>query len=524
MNTVETAASSVSVGCAPGKKGLKTNVIGYASNVVIGVASVAPAYSLAATLGFVVAISGVGLKAPAVLLVSFIPMLCIAFAYRYMNRADPDCGTSFAWVTRALGPHAGWLTGWSIVAADVVVMATLAQIAGTYTFLLLGWQAAANSTVAVQIAGVLWIILMTAICYIGVELNARAQRVLLTLEVAILGTFAVVALVKAYTSGHAGSIQPSLSWFNPFAIGSWKALVDGVLLGVFIYWGWDTGVAVNEESENSAEGPGKAAVVSTLLLLLIYIVVSAGAQAYAGPHFLVGHQEDVLSALGSAVFGSGWGKLLILAVLTSAAASTQTTIMPSARLGLSMSRWGSIPGALGRVHPRFRTPAVATILMGVVSTIWFVIIVSVSTNVLGDCVTALGLLIAFYYGLTGLACVVYYRRTLLRSPKNFFYAGLLPFAGFLMLTGIFVKALIDYGRVANSLSRPVFGIGTPDVIGIGMLLIGVILMVAAMRRYPAFFRQRPQAADVEALERPPVLDLADQERVIAPVGAASAEG
>jgi amino acid transporter len=90
-------------GSQAGDKGLKKNAIGYISNVVIGVASTAPGYSIAATLGFLVAIQGVGLQAPAVMLVAFIPMFCIAYAYRYMNRADPDCGTSFTWVTRAMG-------------------------------------------------------------------------------------------------------------------------------------------------------------------------------------------------------------------------------------------------------------------------------------------------------------------------------------------------------------------------------------------------------------------------------------
>ena len=106
---VETPAGGVDrpQGSGHGEKGLKENAIGYVSNIVIGVASTAPGYSLAATLGFIVAVPGVGLSAPAVLIVSFIPMLFIAFAYSYMNRADPDCGTSFTWVTRAMGPRSG---------------------------------------------------------------------------------------------------------------------------------------------------------------------------------------------------------------------------------------------------------------------------------------------------------------------------------------------------------------------------------------------------------------------------------
>ena len=129
-------------------KGLKKDALGFVSSVVIGVASTAPGYSLAASLGFVVAVAGIGLQAPAVLLLAFVPMLLIASAYYYMNRADPDCGTTFSWVTKAMGPSWGWLGGWAIIVADVIVMANLAQIAGLYSFLLFGWQSAAESVFA----------------------------------------------------------------------------------------------------------------------------------------------------------------------------------------------------------------------------------------------------------------------------------------------------------------------------------------------------------------------------------------
>ena len=168
-------------GAAPGEKGLKKNAIGFVSSVVIGVASTAPGYSLAATLGFIAA--AVGLQSPAILLISFVPMFLVAVGYFYMNKADPDCGTSFSWVTKALGPQMGWITGWAIVVADVVVMANLAQIAGLYTFLLVGWDSAAASTAAVTVVGVLWIVVMTAIVVIGIELSARTQVGLLAAEI-----------------------------------------------------------------------------------------------------------------------------------------------------------------------------------------------------------------------------------------------------------------------------------------------------------------------------------------------------
>ena len=113
---------------APVDKGLKTGALGMVSSIVIGVASTAPGYSLASSLGLVVA--AVGLLSPAVMWVSFIPMLLVATSYYYLNRVDPDCGTTFSWGTRAFGPVTGWIGGWAIVIADVVVMANLAADRG----------------------------------------------------------------------------------------------------------------------------------------------------------------------------------------------------------------------------------------------------------------------------------------------------------------------------------------------------------------------------------------------------------
>ena len=496
-------------GAAAGGKGLKSNAIGYASNVVIGVASTAPAYSLAATLGFIVAVPGVGLSAPAVLLVSFIPMLFIAFAYNYMNRADPDCGTTFAWVTRAMGPRLGWLSGWAIIAADIIVMASLAQIAGIYSFLLVGWQSAANpGGFAVTLVGVLWIVVMTWICLIGIELNAATQKWLLSAEIATLAIFSVVALAKVAFTDVPTEAGISLSWLNPFHISSFNAMVDGVLLGIFIYWGWDSGVAVNEESQDSHTGPGRAAVVSTILLVLIYVVVSFSAQAYAGEKELVNNSNDVLSVVGGQVFPAPLDKLLIIAVLSSAAASTQTTILPTARTSLSMARWGALPKSFGNVSPKWQTPTVSTIAMGAISAIWFVAVNKLSQNVLGDSVTAIGFMIAFYYGLTGLACIVYYRKAITRSAKDFVLVGLLPLLGFIMLAYVFVRAYIDYGTKGYAqdfnYTKPWHGIEIPVLIGIGGLLLGIVLMLITWVAMPRFFKRRWESARPTALEEPPV--------------------
>ena len=492
---------------ASDQKGLKKDAISFISNVVVGVASTAPAYSLAATLGFVTLVGGVGLGAPAIMLVAFIPMLFIALAYNYMNRADPDCGTTFTWVTRAMGPSMGWLGGWAIVVADVIVMANLAQIAGIYTFRLFDWTSAVNSNLAISIAGVIWIVVMTWICWRGIELSARTQQFLLGMEFVTLVIFAVVALITVYvnhpitmvgkTAYH--SVEPSLFWFNPFRLGV-TGLVKGVLLAVFIYWGWDTCVTVNEETEDAGRAPGRAAIVSTLMLLAIYLVVSTAAQAYGSPALLSANANDIFGGgLAASVLGSPLDKLLIIAVLTSASASTQTTILPTARTTFSMARQKAFPAAFARIHQRYQTPDISTIVMGILSIVWFIAIINVSTNVLADSITAIGFAIAFYYGLTGFACAVYYRRELLKSAKNFFYIGVLPTLGGVMLGFIFVYAIIQYQNPANTSSSPILGIGAPVVIGIGSLLLGVVLMLIARLSYTEFFSRKLEVADPAVL-------------------------
>ena len=503
-------------------KGLKIGALGLGASIIVGVASTAPAYSLASALGTVA--GTVGLQSPAVMVLAFVPMLLIAIAYRELNKAEPDCGTTFTWATRAFGQRAGWMGGWGILAADIIVMANLAAIAGSYTLNLFGLTSAANTTIWPLVVGVVWTILMTWVAWRGIEVSARLQMALLGVEVIMLGLFSVVALYKVYANkAPAGSIHPSLSWFNPFHITSFQALAAGLLLATFIYWGWDTAVSANEETKDPAKTPGRAAVLSTLLLLVTYALVTVAAQAFAG----VGttgnglansaNSSDVLSVLGTNVFGStgiGWflAKMLVFMVLTSSAASAQTTILPTARTVLSMATFKALPDKFARVNPKYLTPGYATVAMGLVSIVFYVLMTFISKNVLLDTIGALGLMIAFYYGLTGYASVWYYRKVLTRSGRDFLYKGLLPLLGGLSLTAIFIYGLIYYSKPGNggyTDSVTIFGhkFGLVAVIGIGALVLGAILMVIYNIVRPDFFRGQTltRATHLAIIGEPPVM-------------------
>ena len=514
-----TVQDTTSTGAGAGEKGLKGGAIGLVSSIVVGVASTAPAYSLAASLGYVVLVANgddgiVGIKAPSIMLLAFLPMYFIAVAYAELNKAEPDCGTTFTWAARAFGPKAGWMGGWGIIVADVIVMANLAQIAGSYTFLLFGLDGLADSTLWSTVAGVLWIAIMTYICWRGLELSARIQYCLLGVELLVLVIFAVYALAQVLgSSPPEGSITPSLAWLWPSGL-TLNALVTATLIAVFIYWGWDSAVAVNEETKDPATTPGRAAVLSTVLLVATYAIVSIAMVAFAGVGDTgVGlgnadNADDIFAALGTEVFGGStlghvMEVLLVITVLTSASASTQTTILPTARTSLSMAAYRAIPSRFARIHPTHLSPSSSTVWMGVISIIFYVGLTLVSENILADSIAAVGLLIAFYYGLTGFACVWFYRRTLTTSVRHFVMRGLFPFLGGASLLGAFVIAGYQYADPEYGYTS-IGGIGGVFLLGIGSLVLGLVLMFVWQARHPAYFRGETlpkRAADELVLSR-----------------------
>ncbi len=472
------------------ESGLKKDAIGFLDGLIIGIASTAPAYSLAAVLAIVVV--GVGVQAPAVLLASFVPMFLIASAFYYMNRADPDCGTTFSWITRAMGPSFGWVGGWAVTTTGILVIGSLAQVAAFYTFDLFGLDSLRDSTLANVVFTLAIIAVMTTICVLGTELSALVQRVMILFQVGALLLFAVVALVKG------GALTPELSWFSPFDVGS-SALVVGLLTGVFIYWGWESAVNLNEETEGEVSAPGVAAVLSTVILLVTYVVTTVAVVSFAGLDRIGEFEDDagIFGALATDVLGSPLDKLVVIAVILSALSSTQTTILPASRTTLSMARQGAFPEAFGRVHPRFLTPHVSTIAIGLIASLWFGVLFPLSENFVYDSLTSLAFMIAFYYALTGFACAIYHRRELTKSVKNFLFIGVGPVVGGLILTFLFFKAIDEYRDPAASYSgSEVFGTAVPVVLGVGLLLLGVVLsLIWRFTGHDEFFGRTREVVD-----------------------------
>ncbi|MBB2900569.1 amino acid transporter [Kineococcus radiotolerans] len=487
---------------APPGKGLQPGALGLWGNTVIGLGATAPAYSLAATLGYVVL--AVHDKAPAMFLVAFAPMLLVALAYRELNRAAPDCGTTFTWGTKAFGPWVGWMGGWGVAVSAIIVLANVAEISAVYTLRFLGLDAAADHLVLRTALGLVFIVGMTWISYRGITISEKLQNLFIVVQLAVLGIVALGALYLVY-SGGAGdqAVRPQWDWFSPFGV-SGSALAEAVILCIFIYWGWDACLAVSEETKDADRTPGRAALLATVILLVTYVLVAVAVQAYAGfgtTGIGLANEEnadDVLTLLGEPVGGAVVSGALLITVAISAASSTQTTILPTARGTLSMAVYGALPQRFAKVHPRLRTPSFGTLVMGAAAVVFYVVLSLVSQNALQDSIASLGLAVAFYYGITAFACVWYFRRTLNRSARDFLLRGLFPALGGLAMLWAFAQSCVDmldpeYGYTAFGSWGGVF------VIGVGMLALGVPLMLLCAVRLRPFFQGRTLDASTPIL-------------------------
>ena len=476
----------------PVESELKTNTLTLFDTTVIATSSVAPAYTLAATAAFLIV--AVGLASPAAILVGFLPVLCVAVAYYYLNRQDPNCGASYSWVSRTLNPYIGWVSGWIQLAANVLFCAAAPLIAGAYTLQLLnsfGWisAAAANDNRLIAVVGVLWLLLVTFMVARGIRVTANFQWILVFIEYLIVLAFALWAIGKI-VGGHAAANTVSAQWFNPLQLHDLNGLATGSALAVFFFWGWDTAANVNEELKDAETSPGLAGIYSMFILLFIFLLADVAIQSFLslGAINNPNNQNDILYFFAQQISGTPLAYFMVLAVLSSTVATTQTTLLPSSRLTYSMSRDGVFPKAFGTIHKSWKTPWVGTIISSALAIIVIALTVIFDSvgSVFANLILDIGVLVALYYGITGIACAWAFRKVLLTSVSRFIFAGVLPLLGGLYLLGVaYVVIAPDSLPLGQS---PDWGTSMPIIITI-VLGLPLVLIARATARSD-FFREK----------------------------------
>ncbi|QPK78761.1 APC family permease [Corynebacterium lizhenjunii] len=479
-------------------KGLAAGRVGLIGAVVIGISCIAPTYTLTSGLG--PTISAVGHHVPAVLLLGFIPMLLVAFAYRELNNAVPDSGTSFTWATKAFGPWAGWMGGWGLITATILVLSNLAAVAVDFFYLLLGQLfnsptiSGLTHNLAVNIpTTIVFIAVAGYISYRGMDSTQGLQYFLVAIQIGAIVLFDAVAIHHAYHHGGFDFTPIELDWFNPAGIGGFSLIAAGISLSIFMFWGWDVTLTMNEETKDPEKTPGRAATITVLVIIALYIFTALAVVSWAGTGTEglgagnPDNQESIFAVLSEPVLGKA-SILIYIAVLSSSFASLQSTMVGPARTLLAMGYYRALPPAFAKISPRFRTPSVATVVSAAVAAIFYVVTRLISENALWDTISTMGLMVCFYYGITAVACIWYFRRVLFDSVHNVIFKLVFPLLGggfLLMMFFITAYDSLDPGYGSGS---EIGGIGMVFILSMMVLGLGVVLMVFTRLAHPGFFK------------------------------------
>ncbi|MFE2323294.1 APC family permease [Streptomyces sp. NPDC059385] len=476
--------------------------LGVRDGIAIAASSTAATTSIGIGMGAMALYAG--RQTPALLLVAFLPILGIALSYSRLNRTEPNCGNGYTWVGRSLSPWLGFLTGWVVLIANVVFMAYTSAITGMVMLQfankaglhkLFGITLDPTSTGVSTVVGLVVLVAVTLTAVTGVRSATRFQWVLLAFEYTVLLGFCGWALV----SGHQ---QFSFEWLNPFAIGSFQSLAQGLVLAVFVFWGWDAAFTVNEETRNASDA-ARGGLIALFAMLGLLVFAAIAFQRAMDAETLVTQGPQALTFLGSELAGEPWASLPLAALMCSAFASLQSSVIPTARGALAMGRDRTLGRVWTRVNPRFGSPAAATvIIMGVATAVAVLAIGIPKINLMIlTAVNSIGLVVAFYYGLTAVACAVRFKGALREGPLEALRSVVIPAASALVLFGLGGYLAYQYATMSDHFEA------RPDN-GWFMLLIPSLFLASGLiaaavakwyRRSPYFSTGRGTDADAIAL-------------------------
>src|SRR6266567_4138052 len=369
--TDHSAATVAGTAPAPGP-GLEPDAIGATQDTIIGMASSAPAATVGLSLAALAAATAYG-SGP-ILILTAIPMLIIANAYRRLNLWKANTGASFEWVGRAINPYLGFLTGWLMIAAYII--GTVAEVLLLGPSVLAVFGSSSTNTWAYVGIGVATGLIMLVIAVVGIKITARVQVSMALVEYLILIGLAIAGLVWVL-SHHAGSVPFTRGWLSVSGINGKGDAVAGFLVAVFVYGGWDGTLYVNEEVKHRRVNPGRAAVIAVALLAIIYTLSQIGFQGVISPAKLQAASDNgtALVTVAQALGGGFWAKAMALSIALSVIATTGTGIVLSARIVYGMASYRALPEFLSNVSRRFATPVAASVIVGLlivgVSTVYY---------------------------------------------------------------------------------------------------------------------------------------------------------
>lgn len=457
---------------------LRRNAVTGIESTLIAIASTSPASAFATST--VALVGAVGLSGPGALVFGAIPMFGFGLAFFFLNAWRSDAGAAYSWIGRTLSPELGFIAGWSLLVAIALFMVVGTLPVASATLDLVAPSLATN-TIAVTCVGLAWFLVVVVIVLLGIKATAEVQKGLTIAQVGALLLFAGFAIEKGLaTTANA----PSLSWISPIGQHGLTSFWAGALVAVFYFWGWDVSSNLTEETVDRNRTPGLAGIAGILAFLTVVVLGQFAVQLVMTPAEIARESSNVLVAYADVVMPKPWGLLAIAVIIIASVAVLEISIVQAGRTLFAMGRDRVLDERLALLHPKFLTPWNATFAFGAVAAVLFALdATSPSVNaVLTGTIDAIGLLVALYYGLSGVACLVYYRRANRSDPLMWWLRGAWPAASAVFVFGVAIAQLLTAGAIA-------------DLVLTGAVLIGIIPMIVYRRRYAsAYYTDPPERA------------------------------
>jgi amino acid transporter len=444
---------------------LHKDALGFAESAVMGVAGTAPAFSVAATTATLIA--AVGVLSAASLLYCGLIMFGITLAFMHLNRVITNAGASYAWVAQVFHPALGFLAGWALLLATAIFMVSGTIPAATATLTLIAPDYV-NHTGTVTFVAAFWLMLVGAVIVKGIKLTSYTQVIMTTIEVGVLVAVIVAAIMK-FGSHPAHAF--SWLWFSPLEFTPTQ-FATGALVSLFFFWGWDVTVNLNEETRDSSVAPGQGAIAAMVVALLLFMGFAVAVLMVMTDAEIEKAGTNVLFVLAEKLFPHPWSYMAVLAVMFSSIGTLETSILQFTRTMYAKARDGALRPQYAKLHKSWKTPWLATsVIVGFGLALLFLSSFFPSINlIIKDSVNAIGFQVAFYYGLSGYACVWRFRKQAMTSISSFLLLLLWP-----AISATFLVFIACY-------SIPTFDLVTL-LIGIGGIAVGVVpMMLNKVRR------------------------------------------
>lgn len=419
---------------------LRADVLTLAQLASMSVSSVGPVFSIAAAMGPMIAIGLYG--APIGMWLAFIPFFLSALTFRHLNRHIPHAGASYGWTLRALGPAVALVQGWLVILAYFFSLLAIIVPAGTYTLALLAPDQT-NNNLLVSLVGSGWAIFAAIPLIWGIVPTARFTLVFLCTEMVIIGLFFALGFFKLLT--HGAVVAPTLHWFVPTGGTNYARLMTVAIVGFTIVDGWELDSHAAEEARHRRVNPGTGGLIGLLTVTALYVIAFFLLFSLAPMQGLVDHQTNVLAYMASLVAPAWATKIMILGILASTASGLWLTHFILNRALYAMSRDGVIPQALGRIHPRFRTPWLLVLLTTVAEVAVTTILVNVPnvSAFFAIMLQTAGFFLSAVFVLSNLSALVYFRAIARESLHHLILLGLFPILAIVSMVGLIVGYLVQ---------------------------------------------------------------------------------